>query len=138
LAQAVRDTLEWNALVPASLIRSTVADGSVTLEGEVESLTQRDDAEKAIEHMTGLRRVINNIVVKPQRPVKSEEVQQALARALARRAVRESDRLRVQAENGIITLSGSVHTWSERRAVIGAARGTPGVCSVRDELRIEP
>lgn len=138
LAQAVRDALEWNALVPASRIRSTVSDGRVTLEGEVDSLTERDNAERPIEHMTGVRMVVNSILVKPPLPVPSEEVRQAVARALGRRAVRESRRLKVEAENGVITLSGTVHTWSERKAVIGAARGTAGVCSVRDELRIEP
>jgi len=35
-------------------------------------------------------------------------------------------------------LSGIVHSWAERRAVIGAAKGTFGVRNVEDHLRIEP
>jgi hypothetical protein len=33
---------------------------------------------------------------------------------------------------------GACRTWADKKAVVGAARGTPGVRSVHDELRIEP
>lgn len=138
IAQAVRDTLDWNVFVPAACIRSTVSDGRVTLEGEVDFLAQRDDAEKAISHLAGVRQVINDIVVKAPHAFKTSDVQQAIHDALSRRAARESERLRIDAPNGIVTITGSVHTWGEKKAAIGAARGTPGVCSVQDEIRIEP
>jgi osmotically-inducible protein OsmY len=138
IAQAVRDTLDWNVFVPAARIRSTVSDGKVTLEGEVDFLTQRDDAEKAIQHLVGVQLVINNIHVKPPKSVRPGDVRQAIHDALGRRAARESERLRIDSNDGIVTLSGSVHTWAEKKAAIGAARGTPGVCSVQDQLRIEP
>src|SRR5688572_1065224 len=37
IAEAVRLALEWNVFVPHESIRSTVSDGQVTLEGQVES-----------------------------------------------------------------------------------------------------
>ncbi len=138
IAQAVRDTLEWNVFVPAERIHSTVSDGTVTLEGEVDFLTQRDDAERAIQHLAGVRFVINNVHVKPPKSVRSGDVRKAIHDALGRRAARESERLKIDASDGIVTLSGSVHTWAEKKAAIGAARGTSGVLSVDDQLRIEP
>jgi len=138
LARAVRDSLEWNTFVPASRIRSTVSEGNITLEGEVQSLAQRDDAEKAIERLAGVRLISNHIAVKPPRSARADDVHDAVARALARRALRESARVKVHADQGIVTLSGRVHSWAERKAVIGAARGTAGVVSVRDELQLEP
>jgi osmotically-inducible protein OsmY len=138
IARAVRAALEWNVFVPARLIRSTVSDGRVTLEGEVESLTQHDDAERAIQHLVGVRLVINDIVVKPAKGVQVGDVRQAVHDALGRRAERESHRLNIESHEGFVTLSGSVHSWAEKKAAIGAARGTPGVRSVTDELRIEP
>jgi osmotically-inducible protein OsmY len=138
IAQAVRAALEWNVFVPAQRIRSTVSDGRVTLEGEVDSLTQRDDAERAISHLAGVRLVINDIAVKVPKDVRTGDVRKAIHDALGRRTARECERLKVETHEGFVTLSGSVHTWAEKKAAIGAARGTPGVRSVKDELRIEP
>ena len=45
IARAVRHTLEWDVFVPDRHIRSTVSDGWVTLEGEVETYGQREDAD---------------------------------------------------------------------------------------------
>jgi osmotically-inducible protein OsmY len=64
IAQAVRLALDGNVFVPRATIHSTVSNGVVTLEADVESLVQRDDAEKAIEHLAGVRFVINNVVVR--------------------------------------------------------------------------
>jgi osmotically-inducible protein OsmY len=138
IAQAVRHALEWNVLVPHRLIRSTVSDGEVVLEGEVDYLTQRDDAEKAIRHLAGVRFITNRIVVKVPRPTRSTDVREAIHDALERRASREFSRIHVEAADGAVTLSGSCRTWGDKKAVIGAARGTAGVHTVRDELRIEP
>jgi osmotically-inducible protein OsmY len=138
IAQAVRAALDWNVFVPAKRIHSTVSDGRVTLEGEVDSLTQREDAERAIAHLIGVRLVINDIVVNPPKGERTGDVRQAIHEALGRRAARECERLKIESRDGFVTLSGSVHTWAEKKAAIGAARGTPGVRSVKDQLRIEP
>src|SRR6266508_6461375 len=45
IAQAVRHALEWNVMVPDTHITSTVTDGWVTLEGGVNLLREREDAE---------------------------------------------------------------------------------------------
>lgn len=138
LAAAVRHALEWNVLVPHQSIRSTVSDGAVVLEGEVPYLTQRDDAERSIAHLTGVRAVLNRLVVKTPQTVRSEDVQAAIHDALERRAARESERIRVEARDGEVTLTGTCRTWGDKKAVVGAARGTAGVRTVRNQLRIEP
>jgi osmotically-inducible protein OsmY len=137
IAAAVRHALEWNVLVPHWAIQSTVTDGDVVLEGAVECLTQRDDAEKAIRNLPGVRFITNQIVVKAPSSVRSD-VQGAIHDALERRAARESNRIRVSAEDGAVTLSGTCRTWGDKKAVVGAARGTAGVHTVLDQLRIEP
>ena len=48
LARAVRSALEWDALVPDDQIQSTVSDGWVTLDGEVNYGRERIDAERVI------------------------------------------------------------------------------------------
>lgn len=51
IAGAVRNALEWDALVPNELIQSTVSDGWVTLEGQVDYWRERTDAERAIRRL---------------------------------------------------------------------------------------
>src|SRR3712207_4952277 len=43
IAQAVRRSLEWRTQIPREQIRTTVSNGSVTLEGDVAFLFLRDD-----------------------------------------------------------------------------------------------
>jgi len=137
IAQAVRRALEWDVFVPEEKITSTVTDGWVTLEGTVERWSQRDDAERAVRNLTGVKSVVNKITVTPPKPV-TAGVQKAIEQALERRAEREARRIRVDVRDGTVTLTGSVHSWAERKSVLAAARFTPGVRSVEDHLRTEP
>jgi osmotically-inducible protein OsmY len=138
LAHAVRTALQWDVLVPEDRIQSTVTRGVVTLTGEVDFGSQREDAELAVRNLAGVRQVINDIRVKPAIVVKPEEVRTAIAEALARRTTREVSRIELEVDAGRVSLSGFVHSWAERRAALGAATSTPGVLSVVDHLRIAP
>jgi osmotically-inducible protein OsmY len=137
IASAVRGALEWDALVPNELIQSTVANGWVTLEGEVDYWRERADAERAIRQLAGVVGVINAITIR-KRPVDAKELRQEIELALERRADREAERLRVEVHDGAVDLFGRVHSWQEKRAVIGSISHAPGVIQVRDHLRIDP
>jgi len=137
IAQAVRNALIWDAFVPEDQIRSTVSDGWVTLDGDVDRWSQRTDAERVVSHLQGVRGVINHIVVKGP-SVDSKAVRETIEGALERRAEREANRIDVRVEDGTVTLSGRVHTWPERNAVVQAVSHTPGVRAVADEIRVDP
>jgi osmotically-inducible protein OsmY len=137
IAGAVRNALEWDALVPNELIQSSVSDGWVTLEGEVHYLRERDDAEEAIRRLTGVVGVTNKITVRKQ-PIDSDGLREKIEFALERRADREAQRLRVEVNDGAVDLFGRVHSWQEKRAVVGSISHAPGVVQVRDHLRIDP
>ncbi len=137
IAGAVRNALEWDALVPNESITSTVSNGWVTLEGEVEYWRERNDSERAIRQLAGVVGVINKITVRKQ-PIDTEDLREEIELALETRADREAERLRVEVDDGSVDLFGRVHSWQERRAVIGAISHAPGVVNVRDHLRIDP
>lgn len=137
IAQAARHALEWDVFVPAERIASTVTDGEVTLDGAVELPSQRDDAERAVRNLLGVKRVVNHLAVQPPAPV-TTDVRKAIERALERRAEREARRIRVDVRDGTVRLTGTVHSWAERKSVVAAARFTPGVHTVEDRLRTEP
>ena len=137
IARAVRSSLEWDALVPHEKIRSTVADGFVTLDGEVATLREKEDAEAALRNLSGIRGVRNRLFVTAVKadPVKLKE---SIEEALERRAEREAERIRVGVEDGTVTLEGQVRTWPEKQAILGAVSHAPGVREVRDKLAVNP
>ena len=67
IASAVRWALERDVAAPVSQIQSPVSQGTVVLEGVVAFWSQRADAESAVEHVPGVRRVVNRIAIEPAR-----------------------------------------------------------------------
>jgi osmotically-inducible protein OsmY len=136
IALAIRHALEWNALVPSDNIHSTVTNGWVTLEGEVEYYSERVDAERAVVHLPGVCGVTNKIAVRA--PIESERVKFLIEDVLERRADREAKRIRVSVDEGDVTLTGAVKSWDEKKAILGAIGHTPGVKMIHDHLFIDP
>jgi len=93
----------------------------------------RDEAERVVRGIEGVRYVTNEIVVDAP-PVTPVHLRQTIEQALARRAARTTSHVRVAVDGDTVTLEGEVASWLERRAVLGAARGTPGVKHVEDHL----
>jgi osmotically-inducible protein OsmY len=63
IARAVVDHLEWDAELPSVGIEVTVAGGVVTLQGRVNYEYQREVADRAIQHLAGVRGVVNKLAV---------------------------------------------------------------------------
>lgn len=137
IAQAVRHALEWDVLVPDTRLTSTVTDGWVTLEGSVDRLRERADAERAVRHLLGVRGVTTKLVVRPP-TVQPERVREVIEEALERSAAHEVKHIQVQVRDGAVTLTGRVRSYAEKRAVMGAVSHAPGVHTVTDHLRIAP
>jgi len=137
IASAVRSALEWDALVRDESILSTVSNGWVILDGEVDYWRELGDAEDAIRRLAGVVGVTNRLTVR-KRPVDSEELRKEIEFALEQRADREAERFRIEVNDGAVDLFGRVHSWQEKRAVVGSISHADGVIQVRDHLRIDP
>jgi osmotically-inducible protein OsmY len=136
IAAAVRNALDWDVFVPGARIQSSVVDGQVTLRGEVKHCSERDDAENRVHNIPGVSCVLNEIEVRPP-AIEAKNIRASIEAALERRAAREARRINLEIHEGHVILSGIVHSWAERRSVVGAAKRTPGVRSIDDRLRIE-
>jgi osmotically-inducible protein OsmY len=137
IAEAVRGALTWNRFVPHEQIRSTVTDhGTVTLTGAVRTLAQRDEAERVVRELAGVRYVSKQIAVEGP-SVATGALHETIKQALERHVAREADRITVEVQGDTVVLSGGVASWREHRAVLGAAKRTPGVKRIDDRLRIQ-
>jgi osmotically-inducible protein OsmY len=119
----------------AKLQRKT--DGWVTLEGEVRLGREREDAQRCIRRLAGVRGLTNQIKVKPD-PIEAAGVRVAIKEALERRAEREAQHLKIEVHDGHVKLYGRVRSWAEKRAIFGAVTHAPGVRSVDENLFVDP
>ena len=137
IAAQVRDALKSDVLVPDERITSTVSDGTVTLEGHVQTWPERVHAEQAVQRLVGVKCVSNLIsVLRTNTP--AEDIRRQILGALRRQADREAHRIEVDVVVGVVTLKGSVRSWAERNAVERAAQHVPGVRRVEDKTTLDP
>jgi osmotically-inducible protein OsmY len=137
IAQAVRNALDWDVWVDQERITSTVSNGLVVLEGDVSLLRERDDVERTVRRLAGVRGVDNRIRVKPA-SIKAEKVREAIEEALERRAEREARHIKVEVHDGAVKLSGPIRSWAEKRAILGTVSHAPGVRAVDENLYVDP
>ncbi len=135
LAEHVRRVLSEDLELPAQRIHTTITRGMVTLGGEVDSAGQRDEAARAVRRVRGVTGLSNRLAVTAPE-LGAEDIQAAISAALQRQAKREAEHVQVRVRDRSVTLTGTIHSWSERRAIIGTLRGVRGVDVIIDELRI--
>jgi osmotically-inducible protein OsmY len=134
IAQAVLRALEWDVSVPHESIKARVANGTVTLEGQVKFWYQRQAAENAVRGLKGVQGLTNFISIR-QVP-RAGDVKSRIEAAFRRSAEIDASGIQVETSNGTVTLRGRVRSWGERQEAEKAAWAAPGVIEVDDELKV--
>ena len=133
IALAAMTTLEWNGLVPPT-VDVQVADGWVTLGGAAEWHFQKQEAERALQSLHGIRGIRNTIRL--QAEVRPGDSKAAVEEALKRSALVNTSHIKVHVTQGGVSLHGVAHSRAERDEALRAAWAAPGVSVVEDHMVI--
>lgn len=135
VARRVAIALQSAVDVDADRVTALVEDGVVTLDGAVAHQHQREAATRAVRHLTGVRDVLNTMVLAP--PVSLTDLRTGIQDALVRRAVRDAQQCAVSVdEDGAVTIDGTARTWAEKAAIGRVAWAAPGVTAVDNRLEV--
>lgn len=136
IEQAVARGLVHDGSVPGGSIDVSVVDGVVTLSGRVDNLLARRQAVRVAGSYKGVRSVIDRISVDPiARP--NDELRADVLAAIAVDPATEPYEVSVDVRGGIVTLSGTVQSWAERRLAESVAAGVNGVREIVNEISID-
>ena len=132
LQQDVMNELQWEPTIKAAEIGVGVTDGVVTLSGYVDNFCKKWAAERAAARVFGVKAVAEEIQVRLPGSLKrsDEDIGRAVANALEWNVLVPYDRIKVQVQNGMVTLNGEVDWWYQKDAAEDAVRKLVGIILV--------
>jgi osmotically-inducible protein OsmY len=135
IAAAAVHALEWDTSIPSDKVQVTVSKGWVTLRGEVEWQYQKQDAERAVRRLAGVKGISNLISLKPR--VTPSELKKKIENALVRNAEVDANRITVEVQGNKAILRGTVRSWAEREEAERVAWSAPGIASVENRISVQ-
>ncbi len=139
IARSATNVLNWNVWVPSNRVKVMVQNGWITLTGDVDWSSEKEQAENAVRHLIGVVGVTNSITIKPPVPtVKAFEVKNGIEDALRRNArlLLAAEKIRVEISGSKVILHGSVGSWADYEEAEYAAYCAPGVSEVENKLAV--
>jgi osmotically-inducible protein OsmY len=136
ITEDVRTSLRLDTWVEWSRISVETIDGVVFLRGTVRSRVEKHEAENDARWIAGVVDVVNHIVVKPEITVADAEIERDVRAALIKNTRLDLTEMGVDVTDGIVTLTGGVPNFTQKRIAEFVAFSVPGVVDAVNELHV--
>jgi osmotically-inducible protein OsmY len=137
IREAVEAELKFDPLVDDADVHVANMNGDVALNGTVPSYPQYLEAAAATQRISGVKNVFNHLqVVLPDADYRDDAMLTTAANNALALNVTVPDGVEATAQDGNLTLTGTVEYGAERAAAEQAVAGLTGVCNVRDDIEI--
>ena len=130
------NTLLWNEDIDSTKIDVSVSQGIITLNGTVDSLWKKWEAEQTVYRNFGVLSVENHLTIVPTTSIVDQDIAEDIEKALDRNFYVDSEDVAVKVDRGIVTLMGDVKSTIARTQAEEIAMYTAGVMDVKNELRL--
>ena len=134
IAQDAARALELRSTIPEN-VQAVVHAGHVTLTGKVDWLYQKENAERAVRHLRGVRDVRNHISVAPR--AAARDVRRQIVKSLHQHADVDARHISVEVSGDTARLSGTAATWLQRESAERAAANAPGIAHLDNLILVQ-
>ena len=140
LKQHVQNALDWEPSLDASDVGVSVAEGVVTLRGNVASYAEKVTAERVALRVYGVKAVANDLTVHLVSGFEhtDTEIAQAAVAALKWTTVVPNDRVTATVTGGWLTLNGTLDWQYQKDAAARTVRDLTGVKGVTNNIAVQP
>ena len=134
IAAAAIDRMGWDVSIPKDAIQVSVANGWVTLTGQVDWYYQKEAATQELRHLSGVVGVSDQVTVRPR--VDVGNISDAITHALHRSWYFDPSTITVTADGGRVHLGGTVHLPHDRQLAAATAWAAAGVTGVQNDIAL--
>jgi osmotically-inducible protein OsmY len=138
LQHDVTEELSWQPSTRDAEIAVSARDGVVTLTGFVRSFAQKSDAEHAVERISGVRAIADDLEVRlPNSSTRTDtDIAHSALLALRWNIQVPDEQIKLTVTDGWITLTGEVQHQFQKESAWEVVHSLTGVKGVRNLLRV--
>ena len=136
IAEEIESALHWNSSVNNDQVKILVNDGFVYLDGTVDWEFERKLVHRSVEHLSGVRGIVNNISINPK-PFHPKEVKEKITEAFKRNAIIDASSITIETIESNVTLRGKVRSWAEKKEAEKVVWAFPGVLMVDNQIEVD-
>lgn len=140
LKEDVTAELAWDPAVNATNVGVMVKDGLVTVAGHLDTFAEKHAVERAVRRVAGVRGIALDLEVKlaPGHRRSDSEIAEAALSALSLNSLVPGRNIKVEVENGKVTLSGEVDWGYQRVVAEQCVAPLMGVRELVNDLTVTP
>ena len=135
IKEAMYCLLNANSEIKTNDVKVSINNGSIFLEGTVNSFWKSDKIRKMASKISGVISVTNKITIIPDEKISDEEIANLIFNSMQNCVQVDAYNINVEVEDGIVSLSGILSSMSEYDEAIDIVKSTKGVVDIKNSLK---